>query len=69
MTILTANKNEMLGNTMKAAAMQVFNKKHQKDIKISLFHGCTIVSVYSNKSWIDYDVWIDGGNFNFLLAQ
>jgi len=68
MSILTISSLSFVGNTLKAAAMELFSKSHQRDVVVKLVGGQTIVSIYDNGSWTDYDTWKDGVNFSFLLA-
>jgi|TARA_R110000851_G_C12700404_1_gene526045 hypothetical protein len=60
---------DMIGNTLKAAAMTGFSKSHQRDVKIKSMFGSIIVSIFISGSWIDYDFYKDGEAFVFLLAQ
>ena len=60
---------DMLGNTLKSAAMTGFKKANQKDIKIITMFGSIIVSVFISGSWVDYDFYKEGEVFTFLLAQ
>lgn len=65
MSILTTTKQ---GKTLIGAAMEVFNKKSHKDVKHTASWGIATVSVYNKGAWVDYDYWVDGDTFNFLLA-
>ncbi len=68
MSILTTSRQ---GKTLIGAAMEVFNNKTHKDVKHHLVCSTiAMVSVYRGSGvWVDYDYWIDGDNFNFLLAD
>ena len=66
MSILIISKQ---GKTLIGAAMELFDKKTHKDIKHNLVSShCAVISVYNKGAWVDYDYWIDGGDFKFLLA-
>ena len=68
-TLVKVHPDQMLGNTLTSAAMIAFNKKHQRDIKISNMFGSMIVSIFNKGSWVDYDYYREGKLFVFLLAQ
>ena len=66
MSILTTSKQ---GKTLIGAAMEVFNKKSHKDVKHHFVCSTiAMISVYCGGVWVDYDYWVDGDTFNFLLA-
>jgi len=66
MSILTTSKQ---GKTLIGAAMEIFDKKTHKDIRHHLVASrCAIISIYNKGVWVDYDYWVDGDTFNFLLA-
>lgn len=69
MSIIKVSKEENIGNTMTGAAMTAFGKKNQRDVKVRLFHGLTMVSVWIGGKWVDYDAWVRDGEFCFLLAE
>lgn len=69
MSILTISPSEFLGNTLKAAAMELFKKCSQRDIKISNLCQYTTVSVWSGMEWVAYDAWKEDGSWCFLKSE
>ena len=67
--LVKVHPSKMEGNTLTSAAMTAFDKKHQKDVKISNMFGTLIVSIFNKGSWVDYDSYKEGELFVFLLAQ
>ncbi len=68
MQIFKVLKYEILeGNTMIAAASQVFGIKNStKHIVVSPYG---YISVYKDGAWSDFDWYLDGEEFTFMTAQ
>lgn len=67
MSIITAKNENYLGNTLKAAAMSAFKVGQQNQVKLSSIPG--IVSIFKYGKWTDYDFWVNGDSYSFLLAE
>lgn len=68
MQIFKLLKSEILeGNTMKAAASQVFGINNTTKHIIESRHG--YISVFKNGVWSDYDWYFENGEYTFMTAQ
>ena len=64
MSILKVSIDSLEGNTIKAAAMEVFNLKCQSEAEIEIVGSCDIVIV----NGVAYDWWVESDSFCFLEA-
>jgi hypothetical protein len=68
MQIFKVLKSEILeGNTMIAAASQVFGIENSTKHIIASPYG--YISVCKNGNWSDFDWYLDGEEFTFMTAQ
>ena len=69
MSTLSISINDCLGNTLKAAAREVFGLKRTSDVKTRQLFHLTIASVWNGSEWVDYQAWEEGGVWNFLKSE
>ena len=64
--IITVNTSDIEGNTVWAAAMDVFGLKNQSEVKPATYSSA--ISVLLEAKWVDFDFWVTDTGFKFLLA-